>query len=66
MGRGRALEARRSATQNTLPLELAGLTTTTTNPEIYALGTMTTAVSFLMIGLSFAAIAAWRWLRAAR
>ena len=28
--------------QNTLPLELTGLTTTVTNPEIYALGTVTT------------------------
>ena len=31
---------------NTLPLELQGLTTTVTTPEIYALGTLTTAVSF--------------------
>jgi putative spermidine/putrescine transport system permease protein len=38
--------------QNTLPLELTGLTTTITNPEIYALGTLTTGVSFLVIGLS--------------
>jgi putative spermidine/putrescine transport system permease protein len=35
--------------QNTLPLELTGLTTTITNPEIYALGTMTTGVSLLVI-----------------
>ncbi len=28
---------------NTLPLELQGLTTTVTTPEIYALGTVTTA-----------------------
>ena len=51
---------------NPLPLELQGLTTTVTTPEIYALGTLTTGVSVLVIGLSFAAIAAWRWLRAAR
>ena len=38
--------------RNTLPLELTGLTTTITNPEIYALGTLTTGVSFLVIGLS--------------
>ena len=31
--------------QNTLPLELPGLTTTVTKPEIYALGTVTTGVS---------------------
>jgi putative spermidine/putrescine transport system permease protein len=35
---------------NTLPLELQGLTTTVTTPAIYALGTMTTAISFLVIG----------------
>ncbi len=39
---------------NTLPLELQGLTTTVTTPEIYALGTLTTAVSFAVI---FAALA---------
>jgi putative spermidine/putrescine transport system permease protein len=36
---------------NTLPLELQGLTTTVTNPDIYALGTVTTGVSFIVIGL---------------
>jgi putative spermidine/putrescine transport system permease protein len=35
--------------QNTLPLELTGLTTTVTNPEIYALGSLTTGVSFAVI-----------------
>lgn len=34
---------------NTLPLELQGLTTTVTKPDIYALGTLTTAVSFIVI-----------------
>jgi putative spermidine/putrescine transport system permease protein len=34
---------------NTLPLELQGLTTTVTKPDIYALGTLTSAVSFLVI-----------------
>src|SRR5262245_46614974 len=38
--------------QNTLPLELTGLTTTVTNPEIYALGTVTTAVSLGVILVS--------------
>ncbi len=51
---------------NTLPLELQGLTTTVTTPEIYALGTLTTGVSVVVIGLSFAAIAVWRRLRAVR
>jgi putative spermidine/putrescine transport system permease protein len=32
---------------NTLPLELQGLTSTVTTPAIYALGTVTTVVSFL-------------------
>jgi putative spermidine/putrescine transport system permease protein len=41
---------------NTLPLELEGLTTTVTNPEIYALGTITTGVSFLVIGTALASI----------
>ena len=34
---------------NTLPLELQGLTTTVTKPDIYALGSITSAVSFLVI-----------------
>ncbi|MCX5580407.1 ABC transporter permease [Kaistia terrae] len=37
---------------NTLPLTLRGLTTTVTTPVIYALGTVTTAVSFAAIGLT--------------
>lgn len=37
---------------NTLPLTLRGLTTTVTTPVIYALGTVTTAVSFAVIGLA--------------
>lgn len=37
---------------NTLPLELQGLTSTVTTPAIYALGTVTTVVSFLVIGIA--------------
>ncbi len=37
---------------NTLPLELRGLTTTVTDPSIYALGTVTTSISFLVIILA--------------
>ena len=37
---------------NTLPLELRGLTTTVTTPIIYALGTVTTFVSFCVITVS--------------
>ncbi len=36
---------------NTLPIELKALTTTVTTPQIYALGTLTTAVSFTVIAL---------------
>ncbi|MDR3374293.1 MAG: ABC transporter permease, partial [Ancalomicrobiaceae bacterium] len=50
---------------NTLPLDLQGLTTTVTNPDIYALGTATTAVSFLVIGLALGLIA-WLNRRQAR
>ena len=38
---------------NTLPLELRGLTTTVTTPIIYALGTITTLFSFVVIGSFF-------------
>ena len=44
--------------KNTLPLEIFGMTTTVTTPTLYALGTLTTAVSFLIIGISFSIIAA--------
>ena len=37
---------------NTLPLELQGLTTTVTTPSIYALGTVTMAVSFIVMALA--------------
>lgn len=42
---------------NTLPLELQGLTTTVTTPAIYALGTLTTVVSFAVMGLAI--LATW-------
>lgn len=41
---------------NTLPLELQGLTTTVTTPEIYALGTLTTGVSFAVILTALAVV----------
>jgi putative spermidine/putrescine transport system permease protein len=37
---------------NSLPLELQGLTTTVTTPSIYALGTVTMVVSFLVMGIA--------------
>jgi putative spermidine/putrescine transport system permease protein len=45
---------------NTLPLELQGLTTTVTTPVIYALGTVTTVVSFLVMGVTLGVLAWWR------
>jgi putative spermidine/putrescine transport system permease protein len=39
-------------------LELQGLTTTVTTPAIYALGTVTTVVSFLVMGLALG-LASW-------
>jgi putative spermidine/putrescine transport system permease protein len=41
---------------NTLPLEIFGMTTNVTSPVLYALGTLTTAFSFLIIA-SFIALA---------
>ena len=35
---------------NTLPLEIFGMTTNVTSPVLYALGTLTTAFSFVIIG----------------
>jgi putative spermidine/putrescine transport system permease protein len=42
---------------NTLPLELQGLTTTVTTPSIYALGTLTTGVSLVVIAVALVAVA---------
>lgn len=39
-----------SGSYNTLPLEIFGMTTNVTTPVIYALGTLTTLFSFLIIG----------------
>lgn len=49
---------------NTLPLELQGLTTTVTTPVIYALGTVTTVVSFAVMGLTLSVV--WLWRRRSR
>lgn len=40
-----------SGSYNTLPLEVFGMTTNVTTPVIYALGTLTTAFSFLIIAV---------------
>ena len=43
--------------KNTLPLEIWTMTTNVTSPELYALGAMTTFVSFLAIGIALSSIA---------
>ncbi len=45
---------------NTLPLELQGLTTTVTTPVIYALGTVTTVISFAVMALTVASVTLWQ------
>jgi putative spermidine/putrescine transport system permease protein len=42
--------------KNTLPLEIWTMTTNVTSPALYALGTVTTAISFLAIGFALGAI----------
>jgi putative spermidine/putrescine transport system permease protein len=41
-----------SGETNTLPLEIFGMTTNVTSPALYALGTLTTIFSFLLIGIA--------------
>eukprot|EP00903_Cladosiphon_okamuranus_P001442 g1440.t1 len=41
---------------NTLPLEIYGMTTNVTTPVIFALGTLTTVFSFLIIGMFLAVV----------
>lgn len=43
-------------TKNTLPLEIWTMTTNVTSPALYALGTVTTIFSFLLIGLAIGSI----------
>ncbi|MEO9648560.1 MAG: ABC transporter permease [Roseobacter sp.] len=50
---------------NTLPLEIYGMTTNVTSPVLYALGTLTTVFSLLIIGV-FLGIAWWSSRRKAR
>ncbi len=42
---------------NTVPIEIWSMTQNVTSPSIYALGTLTTALSFVVIGLSLGSIA---------
>lgn len=43
--------------KNTLPIEISNMTTNVTTPALYAIGTVTSAVSFLVIAAAFLAIA---------
>jgi putative spermidine/putrescine transport system permease protein len=40
-----------AGSRNTLPLEIFGMTTNVTTPVIFALGTLTTVFSFVIIGV---------------
>lgn len=46
-----------SGAANTLPMEIWGMTTNVTSPALYALGTVTTLVSFTAIALALGSIA---------
>ena len=52
--------------ENTLPLEIYGMTTNVTTPVLYALGTLTTAFSFVVIGISLSVVAIIQRRRARR
>ena len=43
--------------RNTLPIEISNMTTNVTTPALYAIGTVTSVVSFLVIACAFVAIA---------
>ena len=45
-----------AGSHNTLPLEIYGMTTNVTTPVIFALGTLTTAFSFVVIGVFLAVV----------
>jgi len=47
-----------SGSKNTLPLEIYGMTTNVTSPVLYALGTLTTVFSLVVIGF-FLGVAVW-------
>jgi putative spermidine/putrescine transport system permease protein len=53
-----------AGTFNTLPLEIYGMTTNVTTPVLYALGTVTTGFSFLIIGAALISITFLRLRRA--
>ena len=55
-----------AGSSNTLPLEIFGMTTNITTPVLYALGTLTTGLSFLAIGAALGTIATLAKRRARR
>ena len=55
-----------AGTFNTLPLEIYGMTTNVTTPVLYALGTVTTVVSFLVIAVAIGSLLLLRRRRAGR
>jgi len=46
-----------SGSSNTLPLEIWAMTTDVTSPALFAVGTVTTVISFIVIGLALTSIA---------
>jgi putative spermidine/putrescine transport system permease protein len=46
-----------AGSENTLPLEIWAMTTNVTSPALFAVGTVTTIISFLVIGVSLGSIA---------
>jgi putative spermidine/putrescine transport system permease protein len=46
-----------AGTKNTLPLEVWAMTTNVTSPALFAVGTVTTIVSFIAIGVALVSIA---------
>jgi putative spermidine/putrescine transport system permease protein len=53
-----------AGSENTLPLEIFGMTTNITTPVLYALGTVTTVLSFCVIGAALAGVLLLRRRRA--
>jgi putative spermidine/putrescine transport system permease protein len=46
-----------AGSKNTLPLEIWAMTTTVTSPALFAVGTVTTVFSFIVIGVALISIA---------
>ena len=42
--------------RNTLPLEIYALISSSTSPTLFAIGTLTTTVSFVVIGITLALV----------